>query len=63
MPATSSAPRHKGFRPVSQRDLMSRPDSKRRIRELERQRMDYLPSFRLLLDHVSSAESGVSPVS
>ena len=55
--------RHKGFRPISMRDLMSRPDGKRRIRELERQRMDFLPSFRLLLDHVSSAESGVSPVS
>lgn len=54
--------RHKGFRPLSSRDLMSRPDNKRRVRELERQRMDFLPSFRLLLDHVSSAESGVSPV-
>jgi len=54
--------RHKGFRPLSPRDLRNRPDGKRRIRELERKRMDFLPSFRLMLDHVSSAESGVSPV-
>jgi len=29
---------------------------------LQRQRMDILPSIRLLLDHVSTAEAGVSPL-
>jgi len=54
--------RHKGFRPLSPKDLMNRPDRRKRIHELQRQRMDILPSIRLLLDHVSSAESGVSPL-
>ena len=53
--------RHKGFRPLSARDLLNRPDRRKRMRELEKQRLDLLPSFRLLLDHVSNAESGVSP--
>jgi dihydroxyacid dehydratase/phosphogluconate dehydratase len=55
--------RHKGFRPLSSKDLMNRPDRRKRMHELQRQRMDLLPSIRLLLDHVSSAEAGVSPVS
>ena len=55
--------RHRGFRPLSSKDLLNRPDRRKRIHELERQRMDILPSIRLLLDHVSSAESGVSPLS
>ena len=54
--------RHKGFRPLSPKDLMNRPDRRKRIHELQRQRMDILPSIRLLLDHVSSAEAGVSPL-
>ena len=54
--------RHKGFRPLSPKDLLNRPDRRKRIHELERQRMDILPSIRLLLDHVSSAEAGVSPL-
>jgi dihydroxyacid dehydratase/phosphogluconate dehydratase len=54
--------RHKGFRPISPKDLLNRPDRRKRIHELQRQRMDILPSIRLLLDHVSSAEAGVSPL-
>ena len=54
--------RHKGFRPLSPKDLLNRPDRRKRIHELQRQRMDILPSIRLLLDHVSSAEAGVSPL-
>ena len=54
--------RHKGFRPLSPKDLLNRPDRRKRIHELQRQRMDILPSIRLLLDHVSSAEAGVSPM-
>ena len=55
--------RHKGFRPLSNKDLLNRPDLRKRIHELQRQRMDLLPSIRLLLDHVSTAEAGVSPMS
>ena len=54
--------RHKGFRPISPKDLMNRPDRRKRIHELQRQRLDILPSIRLLLDHVSTAEAGVSPM-
>jgi dihydroxyacid dehydratase/phosphogluconate dehydratase len=53
--------RHKGYRPISPRDLLNRPDRQRRIHELQRQRMDFMPSFRMLLDHISNAEAGVSP--
>ena len=53
--------RHKGFRAVSAKDLLNRPDRRKRIRELEKQRMELLPSLRLVLDNVSNAESGVSP--
>jgi dihydroxyacid dehydratase/phosphogluconate dehydratase len=55
--------RHKGFRPLSPKDLLNRPDRRKRMHELQRQRMDLLPSIRLLLDHVSTAEAGVSPLS
>jgi len=54
--------RHKGFRALSTKDLLNRPDRRKRIRELEKQRLDLLPSLRLVLDHVSNAESGVSPL-
>jgi dihydroxyacid dehydratase/phosphogluconate dehydratase len=54
--------RHRGFRPISPKDLLNRPDRRKRIHELQRQRMDLLPSIRLLLDHVSSAEAGVAPL-
>ena len=53
--------RHKGYRPLSSKDLLNRPDRQRRIHELQRQRMDFMPSFRLLLDQISTAETGVSP--
>jgi len=55
--------RHKGFRPLSTKDLLNRPDRRKRIHELQRLRLDLLPSIRLLLDHVSTAEAGVSPLS
>jgi dihydroxy-acid dehydratase len=54
--------RHKGFRALSAKDLLNRPDRRKRIRDLEKQRLDLLPSLRLVLDHVSNAESGVSPI-
>ena len=53
--------RHKGYRPVSARDLLSRPDCRKRIHLLQRQRSDLMPSFRLMLDQISSADTGVSP--
>jgi dihydroxy-acid dehydratase len=54
--------RHKGFRALSAKDLLTRPDHRKRIRELEKQRLDILPSLRLALDQVTNAEFGVSPV-
>ena len=54
--------RHRGFRPLSTKDLLGRPDRRKRLHELQRQRMDLLPSIRLLLDNVSSADAGVSPL-
>jgi hypothetical protein len=54
--------RHRGFRPLSIKDLLGRPDRRKRLHELQRQRMDLLPSIRLLLDNVSSADAGVSPL-
>lgn len=57
---TQSSGNH-GYKLVSQKDLLNRPDRKKRISELERRRTDLLPSFRILLDQVSSAEAGVSP--
>jgi dihydroxyacid dehydratase/phosphogluconate dehydratase len=53
--------RQHGYKVLSSRDLLHRPDHKKRIHELERLRLDLLPSFRILLDQVSSAEAGVSP--
>jgi len=55
------APSNGGYRILAARELVSRTDCKRRINELERRRTDFLPSFRILLDQVSSAEAGVSP--
>ncbi len=51
-----------GYKVLGAKELASRSDLKKRINELERRRLDLLPSFRILLDQVSSAESGVSPV-
>jgi dihydroxy-acid dehydratase len=52
----------RGYKTLPAKQLASRPDRKKRINELERRRMEFLPSFRILLDQVSSAEAGVSPV-
>jgi len=54
---------HHGYKVLSSKDLLNRPDRKKRIHELERRRTELLPSFRILLDQVSSAEAGVSPSS
>jgi hypothetical protein len=43
------------------KELVNRPDCKKRINDLQRRRMELLPSFRIFLDQVSSAEAGVSP--
>jgi len=51
----------RGYKVITAKELANRPDGKKRINELERRRMDLLPSFRVLLDQVSSAEAGVSP--
>jgi hypothetical protein len=51
----------RGYKVLGAKELASRPDCKKRINELERRRLDLLPSFRILLDQVSSAEAGVSP--
>lgn len=51
----------KGYQVLGAKELASRPDRKKRINELERRRFEMMPSFRILLDQVSSAEAGVSP--
>jgi dihydroxy-acid dehydratase len=51
----------RGYKVLGSKELASRPDRKKRMNELERRRLEFLPSFRILLDQVSSAESGVSP--
>jgi len=53
--------RRNGVRVATTRELLSRPDRKRRVHEIARQRLGFVPSFRILLDNVSSADSGVSP--
>ncbi len=52
----------RGYKVLAARDLANRTDRKKRINELERRRQELLPSFRILLDRVSSAEAGVSPL-
>ena len=52
----------RGYKVLAPRDLANRTDRKKRINELERRRQELLPSFRILLDRVSSAEAGVSPL-
>jgi dihydroxyacid dehydratase/phosphogluconate dehydratase len=52
---------NRGYKVLPAKELAGRSDCKKRISELERRRLDLLPSFRILLDQVSSAESGVSP--
>jgi dihydroxy-acid dehydratase len=53
----------RGYKVLAPKDLSNRMDRKKRINELERRKQEMLPSFRILLDQVSSAEAGVSPVS
>jgi dihydroxyacid dehydratase/phosphogluconate dehydratase len=51
----------RGYKVLGPRELASRSDLKKRVNELERRRMELLPSFRIVLDQISSAEAGVSP--
>jgi dihydroxyacid dehydratase/phosphogluconate dehydratase len=51
----------RGYKVLAAKELASRPDRKKRINELERRRMELLPSCRVFLDQLSSAEAGVSP--
>ena len=53
----------RGYKVMGSKELANRPDRKKRINELERRRFELMPSFRIFLDHVSSAEAGVSPAS
>jgi dihydroxy-acid dehydratase len=53
---------NRGYKVLAPKDLVNRTDRKKRVNELERRRQELLPSFRILLDQVSSAEAGVSPV-
>jgi dihydroxyacid dehydratase/phosphogluconate dehydratase len=61
--ATKTRNGHHGYKVLSAKELLNRPDRKKRIHELEKRRAELLPSFRILLDQVSSAEAGVSPSS
>jgi dihydroxyacid dehydratase/phosphogluconate dehydratase len=54
-------PSNKGYKVLSPKELVNRSDCRKRINELERRRLELLPSFRILLSQVSSAEAGVSP--
>jgi dihydroxyacid dehydratase/phosphogluconate dehydratase len=53
---------NRGYKVVPAKDLANRTDRKKRMNELERRRQELLPSIRILLDQVSSAEAGVSPL-
>jgi dihydroxy-acid dehydratase len=53
--------RHLGYKALHPKELANRPDRRKRIIELERRRDEFLPSFRVLLNQISSAETGVSP--
>jgi len=50
-----------GFRVATTKELLGRPERKRRVQEIAQQRLGFLPSFRIMLDNISSADSGVSP--
>lgn len=51
----------RGYKVLGAKELANRADRKKRINELERRRLELVPSFRVFLDQVSSAEAGVSP--
>jgi len=53
--------RQDAVRTMTTKELMNRADRMKRVNEIARQRLGLLPSFRIALDNVSSAESGVSP--
>lgn len=53
---------NRGYRVLAPNELTNRSDRKKHLNEIQRRRQDLLPSFRILLDQVSSAEAGVSPV-
>jgi dihydroxyacid dehydratase/phosphogluconate dehydratase len=53
--------RQNAVRAMTLKELMNRPDRKKRVNEIARQRLGLLPSFRIALDNLSSSESGVSP--
>jgi dihydroxyacid dehydratase/phosphogluconate dehydratase len=53
---------NRGYKVLAPKELANRTDRKKRVNELERRRQTLLPSFRILLDQVSSAEAGVSPL-
>jgi len=53
--------RQNAVRAMTTKELMNRPDRKKRVNEIARQRLGLLPSFRMALDNVTSSESGVSP--
>jgi dihydroxy-acid dehydratase len=57
----SRARNQSGFKVIPTRELLNRPDRKKRIHELERRRLEMMPSFRVVLDCISTADSGVSP--
>jgi dihydroxyacid dehydratase/phosphogluconate dehydratase len=52
-----------GFKALSVRELRGRPEARKSVREVARRRQELLPSFRVLMDHVSPADSGVCPTS
>jgi dihydroxyacid dehydratase/phosphogluconate dehydratase len=53
--------RQNAVRAMTTKELMDRPDRKKRMNEIARQRLGLLPSFRIVLDNLTSSESGVSP--
>jgi dihydroxyacid dehydratase/phosphogluconate dehydratase len=57
----SQTNRHNAYKVLSAKDLLNRSDRKKRVHELEKRRLELLPSFRVLLEQISSAESGVCP--
>jgi dihydroxyacid dehydratase/phosphogluconate dehydratase len=53
---------NRGYRVLAPNELTNRSDRKKHLNEIQRRRQELLPSFRILLEQVSSAEAGVSPV-
>jgi dihydroxy-acid dehydratase len=51
-----------GYKVLSARQLSRRPETKKRISQVERRRASFLPSVRSVFDSVSSAAEGLSPV-